>query len=125
MTTINMDDVVHILTTELDVPAVLEDTSSGCWTIYAGDNTPGQSEGYTVWEAVAGPGWVEGDTAYGDYTDFYVGIDDEGQTMPISVGDFVNTARGVALLIAAQTKQHRVLTETAAQELDLLDEAIS
>lgn len=90
MTELNMDRICELLAAK-GIPAYVEQTGGGCATIYAGEKTPqtftisyGAKETYTEdrYEACAGPGWFAGPgwtNGRADTSDFYVGLDDDGQ----------------------------------------------
>jgi hypothetical protein len=99
----NMQRVLHLVL-RAGVHAYIEQTGGGCMTIYAGAQHE-DSEGATRWAAIAGPGVVRAGFTLGDWCDFYVGVDDDGETMPISISDVgCNSWQDIADLIIAQAR---------------------
>lgn len=84
------------------VPAYVEHTGGGCYTIYAGA-TRTDVDGDTRHAAVAGPGVMRADVYVGDWCDFYVGPDDDGDEPPFGLADLgVSNLDQIAALIVAQ-----------------------
>lgn len=111
-TEFNMDEVCALLHYHLGVRAYVEYTGGGCATIYAGSarqvdgETFGDGTPVYRYPCLGGPGWFTGPmggartTTVGDYTDFYVGPDDE-TVVPGSLADMgVTNTRQIAALIA-------------------------
>jgi hypothetical protein len=102
---INMRRVVKLVH-ERGMAAMLEHTGGGVRTIFAGPvrHEPGFGD---RWAAVAGPGVVEGEARYvGHPVDFYVGPNDSGEAIPLTVSDLAVTSdEDVAALIVAQARQ--------------------
>jgi hypothetical protein len=104
-----------------DVAAYVEHTGGGCATIYAGASRL-DSHGDRRWAAVGGPGTFnhrDVDRHVGWFGDFYIGPDDDGDTMPFGVADLgAQTIRQLAALIVAQATQS---DPTQALDADTID----
>lgn len=103
--TISLDHVVSVLRGS-GVDGHVEQTGGGVATIYAGPPYI-DTEGFTRYPAVAGPGWFEGSgftDPRADLDEFCVGPDDDGET--VTELDADGTVDQVASLITKQVKLH-------------------
>jgi hypothetical protein len=99
--TIDMNAIVADLVRR-GIPAYVEQTGGGAATIYAG--TPWHEEGYgDRYPATAGPGqyMFGGARPVADLRDFYIGPDDDGDTLPPAVP--VDATPGQVADLIAQT----------------------
>lgn len=110
-TEINLDTIAAAVRA-LGVPCFVEQTGGGCATVYAGD-TYTDEHGDARYLAGAGPGWFEGPgwtnarADLVDGSDFYVGLDDDGED---EQGVWVQpgtTEAEIAALIVAQSERPR------------------
>jgi hypothetical protein len=103
-------DEVAALFNAIGVPGYVETTGGGCATIYAGPLVPfesvidraGNTETEQRYKVAAGPGhfgW--GQPSVGTVEEFYIGLNDEGESDPPNAGDLgVTNTRQLAALIA-------------------------
>lgn len=100
-TTIDLDATFTALDA-LGVPGTLMHTGGGVYVLYAG-HAHVLEPGHTRYAAACGPLSAEGDAFLFDVADAYVGLDDQGDTDPVSLSDAgATSAWHVAALLAAQ-----------------------
>lgn len=119
---INMDRIIDILNSRLEVSAYVEQTGGGVATIFAGAIR--QEEGYgDRYAAVAGPGtygWGQRPSV-ADSVDFCVGADDSGETDPIYCAEVgAVTEVQIAMLIAAQATKADPTIPLSGDEVEAL-----
>ncbi|MGV8846102.1 hypothetical protein [Tessaracoccus sp.] len=123
-TMLDMDEIARLVTEVHHIPAFVAHTGGNIATIYAGA-THTDDEGDDRYDAGAGPGsyggWGEGPSV-GEWTEFSVGPDDNGESGYIDVADVgATTEADVAKIIAAQASKptHQVLTPAEVDALGL------
>lgn len=119
--TLDLDLVVDLVR-RAGVHSYVEQTGGGCATIFAGARRPHPADTTgrdVLWACCAGPGtygWGQVPSV-ADPTDFYVGADDEGESMPLTVADVgAFTEEAVARLIVAQATQADPTTPLSTTE---------